>query len=255
MNRSLAPISEDDERTSSTDPTDYSELPEVTPTTRSFDPDTIRRKNQANQLLKEKIELENQIKRLQARLQETEQASEEPASTRRVSDFTTRPGPTYLSDTPASPHGLTPRVPRPQDVAYQEALKLGKDQDNEKTIEEMEQFKSEAGILHMFSKLAQALTENNNSDVSTPPHFTGKDDEWETWYSQFRTYLKGKGWLDTFESNGPGTPGFNSTINAKIYNKLIILCGKGYALTYVQNAAEFDGLGAGRQLLARYDGF
>ena len=79
MNRSLAPISEDDERTSSTDPTDYSELPEVTPTTRSFDPDTIRRKNQANQLLKEKIELENQIKRLQARLQETEQASEEPA--------------------------------------------------------------------------------------------------------------------------------------------------------------------------------
>ncbi len=36
---------------------------------------------------------------------------------------------------------------------------------------------------------------------------------------------------------------------------MIILCGKGYALTYVQNAAEFDGLGAGRQLLARYDGF
>jgi hypothetical protein len=33
---------------------------------------------------------------------------------------------------------------------------------------------------------------------------------------------------------------------------LIILCGKGYALTYVQNAAEFDGVGAGRQLLARY---
>ena len=187
MNRSLESISEDDERTSSTDPTEYSDLPEVTPTTRSFDPATIRRQNQANQMLREKLELEKQIKRLQERLKETEQARAESASTTRASAPTTRPAPTYLPDTPASPHGLTPRVPRPQDVAYQEALKLGKDQDNEKTIEEMEQFKSEAGILHMFSKLAQALTENNNSDVSMPPHFTGKDDEWETWYSQFRT--------------------------------------------------------------------
>jgi hypothetical protein len=107
----------------------------------------------------------------------------------------------------------------------------------------------------LFSKLAQALTDNNNTDVSSPPHFSGKDDEWETWYSQFRTYLKAKGWLDTFESQGPHTAGFNPDLNAKIYNKLIILCGKGYALTYVQNAAEFDGVGAGRQLLARYDGF
>jgi hypothetical protein len=48
----------------------------------------------------------------------------------------------------------------------------------------------------------------------------------------------------------------DAAINSKIYNnKLIILCGKGYALTYVQNAAEFDGIGAGLQLLARYDGF
>ncbi len=40
----------------------------------------------------------------------------------------------------------------------------------------------------------------------------------------------------------------NPDFNAKIYNKVIILCGKGYALTYVQNAAEFDGVGAGRLL-------
>jgi hypothetical protein len=119
----------------------------------------------------------------------------------------------------------------------------------------VEEFKSEEGILKLFLKLANALTENNNSDVSTPPNFSGKDDEWETWYSQFRTYLKGKGWLDTFESAGPGSPDFNASINSKIYNKLIILFGKGYALTYIQNAAEFDGFGAGRQLLARYDGF
>jgi hypothetical protein len=114
---------------------------------------------------------------------------------------------------------------------------------------------TETGVLKLFSKLAQALTDNNNADVSSPPHFSGKDDEWEIWCSQFRTYLKGKGWSDTFESAGPHTPGFNPDFNAKIYNKLIILCGKGYALTYVQNAAKFDGVGAGRQLLARYDGF
>ena len=54
---------------------------------------------------------------------------------------------------------------------------------------------------------------------------------------------------------GPGTPGFNQDINEKIHNKLTILCGKGNALTYVLSAAEFDGHGAGQQLLARYDGF
>jgi hypothetical protein len=67
----------------------------------------------------------------------------------------------------------------------------------------VDELKTETGVLKLFSKLAQALTDNNNSDVSTPPHFSGKDEEWETWYSQFRTYLKGKGWLDTFESEGP----------------------------------------------------
>ena len=77
--------------------------------------------------------------------------------------------------------------------------------------------------MRLFSKLAQALTDNNNADVSTPPHFSGKDEEWETWYSQFRTYLKEKGWLETFESTGPGSPDFNAGINSKICNKLIVL--------------------------------
>jgi hypothetical protein len=156
---------------------------------------------------------------------------------------------------PSSPLGLTPRVPRPQDVAYQAALNQ-KQAETTKAGEKLTaELNTETGVLKLFSKLAQALTDNNNTDVSSPPHFSGKDDEWETWYSQFRTYLKAKGWLDTFESQGPHTAGFNPDLNAKIYNKLIILCGKGYALTYVQNAAEFDGVGAGRQLLARYDGF
>jgi hypothetical protein len=196
MNRSHESIREDDERTSSTEPTEYSNLPEVTPKTRPFDPETIRRQNQANQALKEKLELEQQIQRLQQRLREHEQVRAETAPTSRATGPIPRPVPTFQPDTPFSPHGLKPRVPRPQDVAYQEALKRGKDQDTDKTIAEMEHFKSDTGILSMFSKLAQALTDSNNSDVSTPSHFTGKDDEWETWYSQFRTYLKGKGWLD-----------------------------------------------------------
>jgi hypothetical protein len=180
MNRSLDPISEDDERTSSAEPTEYSDLPDVTPKTRSFDPETIRRQNQANQALKEKLEIEQQIQRLQQRLREHEQVRAETASISRATERTPRPVLTFRPDTPLSPHGLTPRVPRPQDVTYQEALKRGQDQETGKTIEKMENFKSEAGIFNMFPKLAQALTDSNNSDVSTPPHFSGKDDEWET---------------------------------------------------------------------------
>jgi hypothetical protein len=40
----------------------------------------------------------------------------------------------------------------------------------------MDELKTETGVLKLFYKLAQALTDNNNSDVSTPPHFSGKDD-------------------------------------------------------------------------------
>jgi hypothetical protein len=105
--------------------------------------------------------------------------------------------------------------------------------------------------------LASIVTDNRTaSDVSEAPKFSGRTEDWDTWYQQFRAYLKAKGWLDTFlHPTGPGTPGFNQGINEKIYNKLTILCGNGNALTYVQSAAEFDGHGAGQKLLARYDGF
>jgi hypothetical protein len=61
MHRSLDTISEDDEqeqvRTGSTDTTEYSDLPEVSPKTktRSFDPATIRRQTEANLALREKL--------------------------------------------------------------------------------------------------------------------------------------------------------------------------------------------------------
>jgi hypothetical protein len=44
-------------------------------------------------------------------------------------------------------------------------------------MDSVDEFKSETGILKLVSKLAQALTDSNNSDVSTPSHFSGKDDE------------------------------------------------------------------------------
>jgi hypothetical protein len=247
MDRPLTPISEDEQHGSS-DTTSYEDLPTVTPVVRTFT-DTIQRQNAENEALKKKI------LKLQATLNNTREELHE--TTEALVANTTRQHDPPVSHSrsmalPSSPLGLTPRVPRPQDVAYQEALK---DQQDNKALETAEELKTEDGIMRLFSKLAQALTDNNNADVSTPPHFSSKDEEWETWYSQFRTYLKGKGWLEKFESTGPGSPDFNAGINSKIYNKLIILYGKGYALTYIQNAAEFDGLGAGRQLLARYDGF
>ena len=244
---SLSPVSEEDQYISSSIATSSEDLPTVTPITRTFAA-TIEKQNEENEKLRKKIA------KLQATLRATRDDLNETAEVLAANvSRTHRPSTPPLSmPVPSSPLGLTPRLPRPQDVAYQAALKGQQDTTAQKTVEE---FKSEEGILKLFSKLANALTETNNSDVSTPPNFSGKDDEWETWYSQFRTYLKGKGWLETFESAGPGSPDFNASINSKIYNKLIILCGKGYALTYIQNAAEFDGLGAGRQLLARYDGF
>jgi hypothetical protein len=107
-------------------------------------------------------------------------------------------------------------------------------------------------LLKVLNHLATIVTDNRTtSDISKAPKFSGRTEAWDTWYQQFRTYLKAKGWLDTFwHPTGPGTPGFNQGINEKIYNKLTILCGTGNALTYVQSAAEFDGHGAGQKLLA-----
>jgi hypothetical protein len=42
-------------------------------------------------------------------------------------------------------------------------------------MDSIDEFKSETGVLKLFSKFAQALTDNNNADVSIPPHFSGKD--------------------------------------------------------------------------------
>ena len=69
-------------------------------------------------------------------------------------------------------------------------------------------------LLSVLQNLATIVSDNRTaSDVSEPPKFSGRTEDWDTWYQQFRTYLKAKGWLDTFlHPTGPGTPGFNQDV-------------------------------------------
>jgi hypothetical protein len=99
------------------------------------------------------------------------------------------------------------------------------------------------------------MKDDNTSDTTEPTHFNGSDGKWDELYSQLRTYLSAKDWLITFEHPvGPGATGFNNEVNKNLYNKLLMLCKTGHAVTYIKKTAEFDGHGAGRQLLLRYDG-
>jgi hypothetical protein len=127
---------------------------------------------------------------------------------------------------------LTPRVPRPQDVAYMERLRRQKEQEETMKTGPTSGPNPEV-LLTVLQNLATIVIDNRTAtDVSEPPKFSGCTEDWDTWYQQFRTYLKAKGWLDTFlHPTGPGTPEFNQEVNEKVYNKLAILCGAGNALT------------------------
>jgi hypothetical protein len=115
-------------------------------------------------------------------------------------------------------------------------------------------------LLSVFQSLTKVLKDNNqhlqSSDVTEPTKFNGLDTQWDDFYLQLRTYLEAKGWLTSFDhKDGPGTPGFNTEINKKIYNKLLALCRKGTAATYITKAAASNGWEAGRYLIDRYEGF
>jgi hypothetical protein len=114
--------------------------------------------------------------------------------------------------------------------------------------------------MNVFQSLTKVLSDNNkhlhSSDVTEPAKFDGQDSQWDDWYLQLRTYFEAKGWLSTFEHpTGPGTVGFDLEVNKKIYHKLLALCRKGTAATYVTKAANFNGWEAARCLLDRYKGF
>ncbi len=114
-------------------------------------------------------------------------------------------------------------------------------------------------IMHIFKSLSKVLQDNQHlqsSDVSEPTKFNGLDTQWDDFYLQLRTYFDAKGWLSTLEHpNGPGHVGFDNDINKKIYNKLLVLCRKGTAATYITKAAHFNGWEAARHLINSYESF
>ena len=133
MHRNLSPIGENDHLTSSSDATSYDDLPMVTPKVRTFD-DTTQRQNAENaQLRKQLLAYQEKENKLHDRVQELEEltAALVNPTGRNPTDKTENNSETRTSASaftpqaaiPSSPLGLTPRVPRPQDVAYQAALK------------------------------------------------------------------------------------------------------------------------------------
>ena len=158
------------------------------------------------------------------------------------------------SETPG-PHRLQMKPERPEDIAYR--AKLVEQQHAEEAMCQHDSPPSNEALLSVFQSLTKVLKDNNqhlqSSDVTEPTKFNGLDTQWDDFYLQLRTYLEAKGWLDTFDhQTGPGTPGFNTEINKKIYNKLLALCRKGTAGTYVTKAASSNGWEAGKYLIERY---
>jgi hypothetical protein len=102
---------------------------------------------------------------------------------------------------------LTPRVPRPQDIAYTERQRKLKEQEETMKTASTDAPHPEV-LLTILQKLATIVVDDRTAtDVSEPPKFSGCTEDWDTWYQQFRTYLKAKGWLETFlHPTGPGTP-------------------------------------------------
>ena len=147
-----------------------------------------------------------------------------------------------------------PRIPRPQDAAYQAVMQPKGMIEQKPEVDSTNDGGKE--MLKLFTHLTNALKDTSKSDVNMPPKFFGDDDKWEGWYKQWRAYLQAKDWLSTADHpEGPGAENFDVKINSKIYNTLMSLCQKGKAITYIEQAAEFDGYGANKQLLIRYDGY
>ncbi len=157
------------------------------------------------------------------------------------------------------PHRLQAKTPRLEDLLYQHKLQQQEMAENELAQQSTaSKFHSDPNqnLVDVFKQLTRVMKDNNTSDATDPIQFNGSDEKWDEFYAQLWTYLAAKNWLTTFEDpTGPGAPGFDNDINKKIYNKLLMLCKAGHAVTYAKKTAEFDGHGAGRQVLLWYDSF
>jgi hypothetical protein len=169
------------------------------------------------------------------------------------------PATTVLTETHGS-RRLHTKPERPEDIAFR--AKLEEQENTEKAMGQHEHpMDTPDALLSVFKSLTKVLKDNNqhlqSSDVTEPTKFNGLNTQWDDFYLQkLRTYLEAKGWLTTFDhKDGPGTTGFNTEIKKKIYNKLLALCRKGTAATYITKAAASNGWEAGRYLIDRYEGF
>jgi hypothetical protein len=201
--------------------------------------------------------LQNKIKELKFELSLVEAHTKN-----RLQDVNIPVGPSAPLNVPESPgpHCLQPKPERPADIAYRQKLEQQRHAEFALNDSAEDSTNSPDQLLTIFKSLTKVLQNNNDhlqsSDVSEPTKFTGLDTQWDDFYLQLRTYLEAKGWLATFEHpHGPGSPGFDNEINKKIYNKLLTLCRKGTAATYITKAALSNGWEAARYLLDRYEGF
>jgi hypothetical protein len=166
--------------------------------------------------------------------------------------------PAALTETPG-PHRLQTKPERPEDIVFR--AKLEEQENAEKAMGQHEQpLETQDALLSVFQSLTKILKDNSqhlqSSDVTELTKFNGLATQWDDFYLQLRTYLEAKGWLTTFDhKDGPGTPGFSTEINKKIYNKLLAPYRKGTAATYITKAAASNGREAGRYLIDRYEGF
>jgi hypothetical protein len=141
-----------------------------------------------------------------------------------------------------------PRISRPQDTAYQAVMQSKENIEQEQDVDATNDGGKE--MLKLFTHLTNALKDTSKSDVNMPPKFYGDDDKWKGWYKQWGACLQAKDWLSTADHpEGPGAENFDVKINSKIYNTLMSLCQKGKAITYIEQAAEFDVYGANKQLI------
>ncbi len=126
-----------------------------------------------------------------------------------------------------------PRIPRPQDAAYQAVMQSKRNEDEGESTDD-----ESKDMLKLDPNLANALKDTSKTDVNLPLKFYGDDDKWEGWYKQWRAYLQAKEWLTTADHpEGPGAKDFNNvSVNSKIYNTLMNLCQKGKAMISTDKA-------------------
>ena len=204
-------------------------------------------------LLAQEQEIQEQEAQIKSLMQSLATKRQDYANKQQV----TSPALRRTVETPG-PHRLQPRPERPVDITYKQQQEQQKQAESEQAQPQASSSHDE--IANIFKSLTKVLSDNNkqlhSNDVSDPPKFHGHDSQWDDWYLSWRTYLEAKGWLTTVEHpTGPGTVGFDNETNKKVYNKLLSLCQKGAASTYITKAAHFNGWEASKYLLERYEGF